>query len=121
MFGTGLLVFLESSNYPGAIVDGEEFSLVREIVDHPVRNDTNDYGNQTFEDEDPSLNGELLEFMASSVRRSILLTQPGLPPTPFICAIPAARRPPNDPASAAAEKKMAARIPSSLRLYQHER
>jgi hypothetical protein len=55
MFGTGLLVFLESSDYSGAIVDGEKSSFVGEIVDHPVRYNTNDYGNQTFEDENPSL------------------------------------------------------------------
>jgi hypothetical protein len=35
--------------------------------------------------------------------------------------IAAARSPPKDPAKAAALKKMAARIPSSERLYQHER
>jgi hypothetical protein len=40
---------------------------------------------------------------------------------PFICAIPAARRPPKEPARAAAEKKMAARMPNSERLYQQER
>jgi hypothetical protein len=55
MFGTGLLVFLESSDYSGAVVDGEECCFVREIVDHPVRYNTNDYGDQTLEDEDPSL------------------------------------------------------------------
>jgi hypothetical protein len=36
-------------------------------------------------------------------------------------AIAAARRPPKEPASAAAEKKIAMRTPSSERLYQHER
>src|SRR5436190_3011031 len=46
--------------------------------------------------------------------------QPGLPPTPFILAMAAARSPPNDPATAAKEKKMAIRIPNSDRLYQQE-
>lgn len=55
MFGTGLLVFLESSDHSGAIVDGEECGLVWEIVDHPIGNDANDHGNQAFENEDPSL------------------------------------------------------------------
>jgi hypothetical protein len=55
MFGTGLLIFLESSDYSGAIVDGKESCLVREIVNHPVRYNTNDHGDQTFEDENPSL------------------------------------------------------------------
>lgn len=47
--------------------------------------------------------------------------QPGLPPTPPICAMPAASSPPKEPASAAAEKNTAARMPNSDRLYQHER
>jgi hypothetical protein len=55
MLGTGLLIFFESSDHSGAIVDGEESSLVGEIVDHPVRYNTNDDGDQTFEDENPSL------------------------------------------------------------------
>jgi hypothetical protein len=36
-------------------------------------------------------------------------------------SIAAARRPPKEPETAAAEKKMAARIPNSSLLYQHER
>jgi hypothetical protein len=46
---------------------------------------------------------------------------PGLPPMPSIFAIAAASKPPKLPASAAAEKKMADRIPNSLRLYQHDK
>lgn len=58
MLGTGLLIFLESSDHSGAIVDREESCLVREIVDHPVRNNANDYGDQAFENENPSLGSE---------------------------------------------------------------
>src|SRR5436190_285906 len=46
--------------------------------------------------------------------------QPGFPPTPRILAIAAARSPPNDPATAAKEKKIAIRIPNSDRLYQQD-
>lgn len=62
MFSTGLLIFLESSDYPGAIVDGEESCLVGEIVDHPVRDNAYDYGDQAFENEDPSLSSENVSF-----------------------------------------------------------
>jgi len=55
VFGTGLLVFLESSDYSCAIFDGEESGLVREIVDHPVRDNAHNHGDNAFEDEDPSL------------------------------------------------------------------
>jgi len=44
--------------------------------------------------------------------------QPCFPAMPFIFAIAAASSPPKDPASAAAEKKMAARMPNSSLLYQ---
>ena len=46
--------------------------------------------------------------------------QPGLPPTPSKLAIAAASRPPKLPARAAAEKKMARRMPNSFLLYQHD-
>jgi hypothetical protein len=62
MFGTGLLVFLESSDYSGAVVDGEESCLVGEIVDHPVRDNADDYGDQAFENENPSLGSEDVSF-----------------------------------------------------------
>jgi hypothetical protein len=61
MFGTGLLVFFESSDYSGAIVGGEESGLVGEIVDHPVRYNADDYGDKTFEDENPSLERKMSE------------------------------------------------------------
>jgi len=117
VFGTGLLVFFESSDDSSAVINREESCLVGEIVDHPVRNNANDYSDQAFENENPSLYPEFVSIRLQGVAFSVFLTQPGLPPTPFICAIPAAKSPPNDPASAAAEKKMAARMPSSLRLY----
>jgi len=44
--------------------------------------------------------------------------QPGFPPTPSMLAMAAASKPPNEPAKAAALKKMAARIPNSDRRYQ---
>lgn len=47
--------------------------------------------------------------------------QPLLPPTPSIFPIAAASRPPKEPDTAAAEKKMAARAPNSHRRYQQER
>ena len=50
MFSTGLLIFLESSDYSSAIVDGEECCLVGEIVDHPVTNDANNDCSEPFED-----------------------------------------------------------------------
>lgn len=83
MFGTGLLVFPESSDYSGAIINREESCLVGKIVNHPVRDDTHDHGNQTFEDENPSL---VRNVLASgwSCKFLSLPTQPGLPPTPFI-------------------------------------
>ena len=62
MFGTGLLIFLESSDHSGAIVDGEESCLVGEIVDHPVRDNANDYGDQAFENENPSLGSGNVSF-----------------------------------------------------------
>jgi hypothetical protein len=83
VFGTGLLVFFKSSDDSGAIVDGEESRLVGEIVDHPVRNNANDHGNQAFEDEDPSLSSGVVSFRPC-VGFLVFLTQPGLPPTPFI-------------------------------------
>jgi hypothetical protein len=43
---------------------------------------------------------------------------PGLPPTPSMFSMAAASSPPNDPARAAALKKIAARTPNSDRLYQ---
>lgn len=46
---------------------------------------------------------------------------PLLPPMPSICPIAAASKPPNEPDTAAAEKKMAARMPNSERLYQQLR
>jgi hypothetical protein len=55
MLGTGLLVLLESSDNSGAIVVREESRFLGEIVDHPVRYNADDYSNQTFEDENPSL------------------------------------------------------------------
>lgn len=55
VFGTGLLVFPESSDYSGAVVDGKKSGFVWEIVDHPVRNNANNYGYQAFKNEDPSL------------------------------------------------------------------
>jgi hypothetical protein len=60
MLGTSLLVFLESSDDSGAIVVREESCLLREIVDHPVRYDADNYGDKTFEDENPSLNSEVV-------------------------------------------------------------
>src|ERR1051326_2443336 len=53
--------------------------------------------------------------------RMKIQAQPGLPPTPFMLVIAAASNPPNDPATAAAEKKIAARTPNSDLLYQQLR
>jgi hypothetical protein len=44
--------------------------------------------------------------------------QPPLLPMPFIFSIAYASKPPNEPARAAALKKIAWRMPNSLRLYQ---
>jgi len=44
--------------------------------------------------------------------------QPGFPPIPSIFDIAAASSPPKAPEAVAAEKKMAARVPNSERLYQ---
>lgn len=55
MLGTCLLVFFESSDHSGTIVDRQERGLVGEIMDHPVRNNADQSSYQAFEDEDPSL------------------------------------------------------------------
>lgn len=67
MFGTGLLIFLESSDYSGAVINREESCLVGEIVDHPVRNDANDYGDQAFENKNPSLYPEFVSIRLQGV------------------------------------------------------
>lgn len=59
-----------------------------------------------------------LSVRAGSSKGQVMATYPSYPATPFIWVIAAAKRPPNEPASAAAEKKSAARKPSSCRLYQ---
>ena len=46
---------------------------------------------------------------------------PALCPMPDINPMAAARSPPKEPETAAALKKMAARMPNSERLYQQER
>jgi len=58
--------------------------------------------------------------MQSVTRPSIMKIQdqPCRPPSPSILSIAHARRPPQEPATAAAEKKVAARMPNSERLYQ---
>jgi len=56
-----------------------------------------------------------------SRRKLTIHDQPANPATPLRFAIAAAKRPPNAPLSAAAEKNRAARNPSSLRLYQHDK
>jgi len=67
MFGTGLLIFLESSDDSGAVINREESCLVGEIVDHPVRNDAHDYGDQAFKNENPSLDPEFVSMKFQDV------------------------------------------------------
>jgi hypothetical protein len=101
------------------IVVGEEFGIVWKIMDEPVAGYADEYGGETF----------LYRWSvntyghADGVRgtKMKIHAQPGLPPIPSIFAIAAASKPPKLPASAAAEKKIADRMPNSLRLYQHER
>lgn len=60
-------------------------------------------------------------MMVMRPSRMKIQAQPALPPTPSIWLIAAARRPPKEPAIAAALKKIAERTPNSERLYQHDR
>jgi hypothetical protein len=84
-------------------------------VDHPVTSYTDEDRGQPFQNEYPGPSGFTADAACKdmSVRLSHKERQGIIP----IRAIPAASRPPNEPASAAAEKKMAARMPNSERLY----
>lgn len=81
---------------------------------HPETSDANEKSCEAFEDEDPNA---LLSIILS-LRAYTYHAQPGFPPMPSIFAIAAASSPPNEPATAAAEKKIADLMPNSLLLYQ---
>lgn len=53
VLGGRLLVLLQPAEDAGAIVVGEEFGFVGEVVDHPVGCDADENGRQSFEDENP--------------------------------------------------------------------
>jgi hypothetical protein len=70
-------------------------------VNHPEGDDTEEHSGEAIEDKNP---------------------RPApLSPTQFIFSMAAASSPPKEPATAAALKKMAARIPNSERLYQQDK
>ena len=54
VLGAGLLVHLESADDTGPVDVREEAGLVREVVYHPEGNESDDDGQEAFEDEDPS-------------------------------------------------------------------
>lgn len=89
-------------------------------MDHPVACDADKNSSKALQDLVEELVLDKRRDEAPG-RRTKIQAQPGFPPMPSICAIAAARSPPKEPASAAAEKKMAARMPNSERLYQHDR
>jgi hypothetical protein len=114
----GLSIGFETAKYTQAIIVGQEFGVVWEVVNKPVARDTDEYSGQTFL---WNLSATASHDKKVYCTKMKIQAHPGLPPIPSICAIAAASKPPKLPASAAAEKKMADRIPNSLRLYQQER
>ena len=119
MLSGGLSVDFQAVEHTLAVVVGEEFGIVWKVMDEPVAGDANEYSGKTF----LCRCSVDARDHAGGVRdtKMKIHAHPGFPPMPSIFAIAAANKPPKLPASAAAEKKIADRIPNSLRLYQQER
>jgi len=117
--GVGLVVGGETTANTDAVLRGEEASGAGPVEDHPPAESADEHGGDTLQ--------HLLADVWKMSQRVCLTSmmkiqaQPSLPPIPSINAIAAASNPPNEPANAAAEKKIAARNPSSERLYQQDR
>ena len=120
-FSTGLVILFEAAEGECLLFWLEERRFVREVMHHPVTCKADQYSDQAFEDEDLVVVSMALLNLGVNSSAKHTQAQPAFPPIPFICAIAAANKPPKLPAKAAAEKKIAARIPNSDRLYQHDR
>ena len=81
MLGTCLLVLFQSPDYSSTIVGRQECGLVWEIMDHPIRHNTDYHSHQALEDEDPCLDSKSASIQSKT---PVVLTQPAFPPTPLI-------------------------------------
>src|ERR1700742_2719364 len=111
MLGAGLLVEFQTANDATSVVFAEEFGFVGEVVDLVLVN----HGCQLRAESSrlTMKNDRNATTIVARPSKMKIHAQPGLPPIPSICTMAAASRPPKDPARAAAEKKMAARMPNS--------
>lgn len=121
MFGAGLFVKFQPTDHATTVVFAQEFGIVGKVVDLGSKVSQMMLGTRKHMVELAMKKDRRAMIKVARPSRMKIQAQPGLPPTPSICTMAAASRPPNDPARAAAEKKMAARTPNSERLYQHER
>ena len=119
MLGPGLLVEFKAMDHATSVILAEESGFIGEIVDLDLMLAVENVMrvDQAF----TMKKDKAATTIATRPSRMKIHAHPGLPPTPSIFTMAAARRPPKEPASAAAEKKMAARTPNSDRLYQHDR
>ena len=120
--GAELVVGLEAAHDERALLLGEELGRVREVLDDPERRRARDDGDEALEDEDPR--PRRLAPDAVHVRYRGLHAECAMPRERALRVARGereartARRPPNAPETVAAEKKTAARMPNSERLYQ---